>query len=124
MMPKTTITGTNQRLANTSLKNSEDREGTDDYLVVDTRAEALALHEAMGRRVARERGVSYPIEPERHGQGPWGDGRAWGHQPIIELANGKFAFVRTADMERWKVAGAQEETDGSVPSSRLGISRQ
>ncbi len=122
-MPITTITGTTQRLANTKLKNSEDREGTDDYLVVDTRVEAIAVHEAMGRRDAWEKGENYPIEPERHGQGPWGDGRTWGHQPIIELANGKFAFVRTADMDRWIAAGAQEDTDDSVPSSVLRISR-
>jgi hypothetical protein len=113
-MAKTVIAGSKQRLPGSDFKRDWNHPPRD-YLVVDTKAEADKIREAMGRRMAREQGKVWPIPGTRVGKGPHGDGRSWWKEDYYELANGKFAFINDSDIDRWVAAAVEEDTDGTKP---------
>ncbi len=108
----TTLTGSIERLANTAFVVPSARRNQD-YLVVDLLADAKSNRELMGRRLARERGKSWPIPPDvQRGRSRHTEGFTWWAVNYEPLIDGRYAFVATADVKRWLAAGVRETTDG------------
>lgn len=111
-MPLTTINGTTESLADEDFKESRQRD-VKDYLTWSTKAEALRQREAIGRERAKERGTVWPIPGTPIGRGPHGDGRTWWAENIEELADGRWAMIKSARVAA--MVGKEQTTDGTKP---------
>lgn len=109
----TTLTGSIERLADAAFVLPNARR-TQDYLVVNLLVDAKSNREIMGRRLAREKGKSWPIPPDtKRGIGRHTEGLLWWAVDYEPLLDGRYAFVATASVKRWLTASVEETTDGT-----------